>query len=176
MFRKELVEIINKEDVWVFIGSGTSIESGYPSWKELVTYTLLTLDAESKEAIEKDVRYQAAFGTKRFDVCLGRIEKLTSRAILESAIKEQFAKQNSPGKMIEEITSWPINGFITTNYDNLLMDALASHGETGWMVVGNKDDEIRKLSGSPEKVVWHIHGNPNLDSPLCQDSCRLNWF
>lgn len=46
MFRREVTDLLNTGDAWVFVGAGASCDAGVPNWKGLV-------DAIASEALNQ---------------------------------------------------------------------------------------------------------------------------
>lgn len=169
MLRTEVTEIINRGGVWAFVGSGVSIGSGLPSWRTLVERVAERLDEQTRLQVAQDRRFQSAFGREEYPRCFSLIEQRADRAFLEKTISAEVAKIRSPGEMVRELVDWPFAGYITTNYDGLLEEALRRAGAMGWSSVGNTPNDVRKISGDVSRVVWHIHGA----IALSQDRSRL---
>jgi hypothetical protein len=170
MLRIDLLELINRGNIWLFVGNGVSVDAGYPTWAGLVEGTLRTLEGNVREGILADERYIKAWQKKRYERCFTRIEAIAGRTVLEKAVATQLSSRAKlPGNILGHIIDWPIVGYVTTNYDGLLENKLVEVGELGWLPVGNSLDEIKKISGDATGVVWHIHGATNQP----QDKNRL---
>lgn len=169
MLRTDFVELVNSRDMWAFLGSGASIDAGGPSWRSLIEQSMISLDPILKKNIEADAIFSSALNSKRFPKCFSRIEHYCGRDMLEDIVKNVMNKINSPGKMVQLLSSWPFKGYITTNYDSLVEKAMSNLDELGWSSVGNTRDEVRKISGNVSKVIWHVHGCAAMSS----DKSRL---
>ena len=64
--------------------------------------------------------------------------------------------------MTKLLADWPAAGYLTTNYDHLIEQALDANKGLGWIPVGNQASEVRKVSGDVRDGVWHIHGSATL--------------
>ena len=160
MLRTDLIDLINSGEMWAFVGSGASIDSGGPSWSELVQGTIECLDESKKQEINR--RYQAAFSKEDYAKCFSIIEKSTGRELLENLVADQLKSVKSPGKITNYLADWPFAGYITTNYDELIKNALQRIQEHGWAPIGNLPDEARQISGNVKQVIWHVHGSTSL--------------
>jgi hypothetical protein len=152
MLRVELIDIINSGKAWAFVGAGASIESGGPTWKKLLEMVLSKIEESDRNSIIERSSYKKNLGANNLPRCFSEIEKRIGRAKLDGIIKTSFSALIKPGRIITKIADWPFEGYITTNYDNLLGVAL------GWTSIGNVENEIRKISGDVSNVIWHIHG------------------
>jgi hypothetical protein len=162
MLRTDLIELINRGDMWVFLGNGTSIESGCPSWEGLVRETIKRVDEKVREEILKDERYIKALSHKRFPRCFSRVEAISGREVIEKAVTMTLDSFRSPGKIIKLLADWPFAGYVTTNYDALLEMSLREIGQLGWVPIGNSADEVRKAAGDATRIIWHFHGAINM--------------
>ena len=158
MLRTDLIELINSGNTWVFVGSGVSLDAGCPSWERLVLETVSLCGSESREKILADTRYQKSFSIRNFPQCFSRIESIAGRKFLEDAVTKIIGSKDTPGTILRYLSDWPVSGYITTNYDLLLENALREKQELGWLSVGNSIDEVRKVSGAASRLIWHIHG------------------
>ena len=162
MLRTDLIELINNGEMWAFVGSGTSIDSGGPSWSKLVQGTAERLDESKKQEIIHGRRYQSAFSKGDYAKCFSIIEKNVGRELLENLVSNQLESVQSPGRITNYLADWPFAGYITTNYDGLVKNALQDIQEHGWLSIGNSPDEARQISGNVKQVIWHVHGSISL--------------
>lgn len=162
MLRPELITLINRGGVWAFVGSGTSIGSGGPSWRRLVEVCVEGLRVEQGIDVTSDRPFTTALDREDFAECFSRLEQLGGRDKVETYIRTLMTSVTSASRALRMLVNMPFAGFITTNYDSLLERALSLEGQGGWAPVGNTSDEIPKLSRDPENLVWHIHGGIDL--------------
>jgi hypothetical protein len=157
MLRTDLLDVINSGDAWAFIGSGISMDSGYPSWGALVDAIVSRLPEDHRRALTADPVLARAAASREYAKCLGRIERLTGRTNIVTAFRASL-NGGTAGSLVRRLVDWPFAGYVTTNYDPLLENALAAARELGWISVGNTRDEVRKVSGEARNLVWHVHG------------------
>ena len=169
MLRTDFLELVNSGDMWAFIGSGPSIDAGGPSWQLLLTKTISSLNPDQKKNIVADGIFSSSLKSKNFPKCFSRIEHYCGRDILEGIVKKVISNVNSPGKMVQLLSSWPFKGYITTNYDSLIEKTMQNMGELGWSAAGNSHNEVRQISGNVSNVIWHVHGCASMSS----DKSRL---
>jgi SIR2-like domain len=159
MLRTDLVDLLNKGNVWAFVGAGASVDAGAPTWAQLVDRVLGSLSQAMRTEIAADSRFAAAYKSRNFPRCFSRIQQAIGRASLEDAVQTEIRKHKNPGDLMRQLANWPFAGYVTTNYDTLIRRALrAVGGAGGWADAGNSPDEIRKLSGNVEHLIWHVHG------------------
>ena len=164
MLRSDLIELINGGEAWAFVGSGVSVDSNYPSWAGVIEGLLPLMDEEIRKAVESDNRFRVAIKGNDYPRALSCIERLVGkRDWLEAGVAAQLKDSRPSGPLVREIANWPFRGYITTNYDQLIEQALEKDvGELGWMTVGNTEEENRKVSGDTRQIVWHVHGGIDL--------------
>lgn len=162
MLRTDLIELVNRGDMWAFVGSGASVDAGCPSWEGLIQSAVTRLGESARQRVLSDERYKRALSMKRFAQCFSRIEAHVGREAMEEVVASQLDSVTLPGKITSHLADWPLAGYITTNYDELLEIALREIGERGWLSVGNSADEVRKVAGDATRVTWHLHGGTRL--------------
>ncbi len=163
MIDTDLLDLINSGNAWILVGSGVSVDAGLPSWANLVGLTLAGLDSEQQQKIRADSRFNRAREAKNYGQCFQRMQEIASHGSVAAAVAELvFRESNRPGYLTRLLVDWPAAGFLTTNYDNLLELALEESGARGWIPVGNRADEVKKVSGDVQNIVWHIHGSAHL--------------
>lgn len=156
MLRTKVIDLVNSGEAWAFLGSGVSADAGGPTWRELLDSAVEQLGAS--ELVGSDDLYQTSLTSRDLARCFGRLEHLTNRNDLDEAVCSYLGELSNYGDLHAQLAEWPFRGYMTTNYDVLLEKAMRGSGQHGWIPVGNTDSEIRKLSGSPSNVVWHVHG------------------
>ena len=166
MLRTDFIKLINQGDVWAFVGSGTSIDSGGPTWGGLVKKVVELLDEDTREKILQDKRYIDSYEKQNYHKCFSRIEHFTGREVLEDHVASIIMGINRPGRILNLIADWPFAGYITTNYDKLLESAIDEVGQLGWIPIGNTPEEVKKISRGAAQLIWHIHGAVTLPSEI----------
>jgi hypothetical protein len=161
MLHTDLLRLINTREAWALVGSGPSIDAGCPSWDALLAGALDGLAPEVRAEVEADRAFQRALKKQALPEAFQVIEGATDRAFLEGSVESSLKRCSEPGALHAMLADLPFAGYITTNYDVLLEQALNAL-EPGWTGVGNVGDEVRKASGSADGVVWHIHGAAGL--------------
>src|SRR5579863_600640 len=164
MLRTDLIDLVNRGGVWAFVGAGASVDSGAPTWAQLAERVSAGLPETKRQEITSDSRYVAALRSNNLPRCFSRIEQHLGRPGLEAAISNEIRQHRTPGELLRDIAEWPFAGYVTTNYDCLIQRALQVNGHLGgWADAGNSDDEIRKISGGVDHLIWHVHGAVDRD-------------
>lgn len=117
----KLKQVLAQEDTVLFIGSGISLWSGLPSWSGLIDKLALFLDEAGiasdlvrKEAARGDLLQAASYG----------FDKLTKSQIGEFIRLACSFGVAEPHEIHKKIISLGPRCYVTTNYDNLLEEAL----------------------------------------------------
>ena len=160
MFQTDLVDLVNSGDAWALVGSGASIETGGPTWKDLAAEAAAHLDNLGFTA-STDTRYQNAMNRLDFLTAFSRLESIGSKDTIEDFVRNR-TRGIHPSGLTRSIVDWPFAGIITTNYDSSLEAGLRESGESGWLSVGNIASELPKVTGAANRIVWHIHGATDL--------------
>ena len=165
MIDTDLLDVINRGDAWLFVGSGVSAEAGFPSWGELVSQTLLELSEGDRLKISSDNRFRRYSERSDFPNCFQRIEDFVGHDQTADAVRKIIGRHPSePGELANLLADWPVAGFLTSNYDHLIESAIQQSGQLGWIPVGNRPEEIRQVSGDARNIVWHLHGSAFMDA------------
>jgi len=118
---QKLKQILTQEDTVLFIGSGISLWSGLPSWSGLIEE--LAKFVETAGAQADLIRAEAERGDLLQAASYG-FDKLTKQQIgdfIRATCRYGVAK---PHEIHRKIVSLGTRCFVTTNYDNLLEEAL----------------------------------------------------
>jgi len=118
---KRLKEVLQYPDTVLFIGSGVSCWSGLPTWPALIEHLARTLEGEGISA--ELVRSEAMRGDMLQATSYG-FDKLTRQQIGQfiRTVTKYGAAQ--PSGIHRSIVSFGARCYITTNYDNLIEEAL----------------------------------------------------
>ena len=158
MLNTELLDLLNSRELWAFVGSGTSVDAGLPSWGTLSEWIINDLHPDARQRIRKDPQFVQALKLQKYPAALGRLCDLAGRAAAIRALCGCLEKQKVPGDLTMLVARWPFKGYVTSNYDSLLERALDSIGSRGWTSLGNREDDSRLVSNNARGVIWHIHG------------------
>ena len=132
----------------LFVGSGLSIESGLPSWDELMDTFLVELCLDKCQIPYLDPTALAQY----------YVNKQGSRTGLISRIKDLYGRALKPSLSYRIVANLPVNVFWTTNFDKLLEESMkqccpGTHSPN--VVVEYKDLTTNTPS---EKTIYKMHG------------------
>ena len=144
---QQIIELIRKGDVVLFIGSGFSIKAGAPSGKDLckIFYDALP------DRIKNDDNLKTEFTLQKLS---GVYETHYGRNALIDILKKAFSFERKDITDQEQLANIPLfKHIITTNYDSLIEDAYANDCN---IVVTNSDlSEIDQH----KTTIYKIHGD-----------------
>ncbi len=162
MINLDLIQLVNSERAWAFIGSGVSVNAGSPTWEGLLDRCAEILASTGNE-LPHDKEAEIARLRKKGDLpaAFQVLAKFYQKSNLDAALETVFEALKSPGEIHEIAAKWPFAAYVTTNYEQLQETALKGY-PGGWVSVGNSAEETKKISKDTKQVVWHPHGGVNL--------------
>lgn len=158
---QDLISRLNSGRCIVFVGSGPSVEMGYPSWHALASELPSFIEGQGR-AIDRATYchflqkglYPELFRQAELD--------LGSRSALVSYLKEKLrAKPDRRGDVYSFLARWRIACYITTNWD----DEIKRHLDKGaqFTVLGNSKNDLRLFRDPVVGKIVKLHGD--LDNP-----------
>lgn len=157
-----VLDALAHKNVIAFVGSGASCEMGYPSWGELARGVLEKLMPDKSSEGYKNV--ESAIARKLYPEAFGYLEKITSRQQMCDAISEILkASSNGTDSLYSILAKLPFSCYLTTNYDDEMLNHLKKVGRTGFGVLGNSKRDFYSFRDDMKDIVFKIHGD--LETP-----------
>ena len=144
-FLREYSDAVNRGNAALFAGAGLSRASGFVDWAGLLA------------EIARDVGLRIELETDFPAVAQYNLNKNKTRAAINQAIVDEFAKAAEPSEALTALTGLPIRTYWTTNYDTLIEDALNNAGRLP-DVKRRPEDLATTLKGS-RATVYKMHGD-----------------
>lgn len=145
-FISNYVKDLNNDSAAIFAGAGLSIPSGYVNWKELLNDLAKELGLDIN--LESDLISIAQYHVNEN----GGNKSGIIRKILEEFTQE--AKQSENHNIIAQL---PINSIWTTNYDQLIEQALRNEKKN--IDVKFKEQQLLFTKPKREVVIYKMHGD-----------------
>lgn len=144
---KQIIELIRKGDVVLFVGAGFSIKAGAPSGSDLcnLLYNALPENIQNEKSLKTEYTLQ-----KLSETYLTHFGRVALADLLKSAFDFE-PKDTSDQQLLAQIPHF--KHIITTNYDSLLEDA---YGESCNLVVTNSD--LSQVD-SRKPTIYKVHGD-----------------
>lgn len=155
-----LLKIITNENCFLLLGSGLSINSGYPSWRNMAFLVL----EEIKNKISDDYYLQlkseiVSNSTEKLLSFFSKIEKKIGKEELVLIVKSVFdAIHPKDNEYYMLVAQWPINCYLTTNYDSELLHYLEKLN-LSYIEKTNSENDFRNLTSDTKKTIFKIHGD-----------------
>ena len=144
---KQIIELIRKGDVVLFVGAGFSIKAGAPSGSDLcnLLYNALPENIQNEKSLKTEYTLQ-----KLSETYLTHFGRVALVDLLKNAFDFE-SKDTSDQQLLAQIPHF--KHIITTNYDSLLEDA---YGESCNLVVTNSN--LSQID-SRKPTIYKVHGD-----------------
>lgn len=151
-----LVDYLKSGKAWLLIGSGPSIEMGYPNWMQLARQTIELVKTESPTS--SLIKMSRAFDAQDYPhVFEEAFSKLPSQQVL-SHLQKLLLPQRITSKIYELIAKWPISVYMTTNYDDEIFNHLVKIGQA-YLPYSNTKDNMALMYPSLSNAIYKLHGD-----------------
>jgi len=153
---------IESGKVVAFLGAGASLGARNPAaqvWNS-ADADLLPTATELSEYLAKPIRFPAHENDKELTKVAKYFELMTSRADLEEELRGVFARPARHSAIHEYLANNPAPLLIiTTNYDNLIEQALAARGREFDVVVHLTSITLKRVSNFAvaDSLLWRPH-------------------
>lgn len=152
---KYLIEYLQSGKAWVLVGSGPSIDMGYPSWEQFATFAIELVKTESKVSGLSNIN--KAFFRGDFPSVFQQVKDIIGGPRLIQFLREKNRRSRS-GRIYPLIAQWPVPVYLTTNFDDEIQRNLASLGES-YNVYSNSEEYMGLLIPESNGIVVKLHGD-----------------
>src|SRR5713101_5016971 len=136
-----LISYLKSGKAWVLVGSGPSIESGYPSWEKLANVARETVCSEG--ITDHISRLEAALKRSDLPQVFEEAKSSLGGPRLIQALNQKLVS-SCQGEIYKLIARWPVPVYLTTNYDDEIQRHLAALGEA-YIPYSNSKDHLSGL-------------------------------
>lgn len=149
---RDLVRAVNSGRAFMLVGTGPSNAAGLPSWDSLAHAAVgiaLAAGVEVSDATE-------LLAKKDYPEVFARC----SDAVGLAPLCEQLApllKSDALGPVYPILARWPIQTYLTTNFDDHLVNALHAGGQA-FVSKCNSRTEMQQLRADTRSTVFKLHG------------------
>ncbi|MEW6130166.1 MAG: SIR2 family protein [Acidobacteriota bacterium] len=150
-----LIDYIKSGKAWLFIGSGPSIEMGYPSWSELASIAIDTVKIESVGTNHKKI--EVHFKKNEYPKVFEEAKKILGGHRLLQILSDNL-KSTSSSEIYKLISEWPIAVYLTTNYDDEIQRHLTHINEV-YISHSNSEDHMKYLLPDTRGIIVKLHGD-----------------
>ena len=150
-----LIKYLQSGKAWVLVGSGPSIEMGYPSWEQLASSAIQLVKAE--QVGQNLSNLNKAMKNKDFPLVFQEATDIVGEPLLLKHLRDNN-KPTKTGKIYDLITRWPVPVYMTTNYDDELQNNLVRWGES-YNNYTNTSDHFGLLIPSLSGAIVKLHGD-----------------
>jgi len=160
-----LIEYLLSGKAWLLVGSGPSIEMGYPSWRELAECTIPVVKTEIPGSNISPLTKALESGDypKVFQEAVNRLGIARVLPLLRS--KNIPKKATNDASIYKIIAKWPIPVYLTTNYDDELQGSLSTYS-LPYITYDNREDHMGLLTPELSNAIVKLHGDLRSETGL----------
>jgi len=166
-----LIDYLKSGKAWVLVGSGPSIEKGYPTWKQLATHALETVRTEGSHENIKEI--ESAVKRSDFPKVFERSGEILGGPRLRQCLQDILKESRVGNSIYELIVKWPVPVYLTTNFDDEIKDHLVKIGES-YITYQNSEDHLSYLVPDFKGAIVKLHGDLRSDSGLILTTKQYN--
>ncbi len=161
-----LIEYLKSGEAWVFVGSGPSNEMGYPSWGILANEAYNLVKSEPAMAVTEMKRkiIESKLKLKDYPGVFDEIKPIIGAPRLLQKLREKVVPKGS-GDIYKFIARWPVNVYLTTNYDDEIQKKLTELGSS-YLLYSNSEDSMSLLEPSLRAAIFKLHGDLRSETGL----------
>jgi hypothetical protein len=151
-----LVRYLRSGRAWVLVGSGPSIQAGYPSWNDLAeaAANLVARDGagNSRRVVEaqRDGDYPRAFEEAAAVVGMPSLVQTLRERLVPSG--------NGSSRVYDFLSRWPVSVYLTTNFDDELQSRLSAGGNA-FRAYSNSQEHMALLLEGMSGAIFKLHGD-----------------
>lgn len=146
----ELADHVRTRQLVLFMGAGTGIGAGLPTWQELLD----GLRDSAGLTDEKDIKELGALDPRDAGVVLDRRLSKQGQSLVKAIVKQ--VRKRHVSLVHQLLASWPVNEAVTTNYDQCF--------ERAWTDAGRRHVVLPKASAQGA-TSWLLKLHGSIDDP-----------
>ncbi len=150
-----LIDYLKSGKAWLLIGSGPSIEMGYPTWRKLAEDAIQLVRTEASS--ENINPLENCFDAADFPSVFERAKSIVGGPRLIQYLDQRLRPVNS-GEIYKILAKWPIPVYLTTNFDEEIQKKLAELGEA-YRTYDNTEDSLAQALPDLTGAIFKLHGD-----------------
>ncbi len=158
-----IIDYLKSGQAWVLIGSGPSIEMGYPTWENLASTAAELAKAEGDATEQQDI--SLALKRKDFPAVFDKVAQIVGGARLRQRLQESLRPSSTVGRIYQLMARWPVPVYLTTNFDDEIHNHLVGVGEA-YRTYSNSEDHLSFLTPDLNGAIFKLHGDLRSDAGL----------
>jgi len=158
-----LIDYLKSGKAWVLVGSGPSIERGYPSWRKLAEFALDLVKVESQKANLAEIN--AAYKRRDYPSVFEQAISILGTARVLQHLNSNLIPSRTDNKIYELIAQWPIPVYLTTNFDDEIQHNLVAVNQS-YITYSNSEDHLGHLLPDLNGAIFKLHGDLRSDKGL----------
>ncbi len=163
-----LIDYLKSGKAWILIGSGPSIEMGYSDWKSLADHAIELIKIEEQSSTYLNVI--DSYDNNNFTEVFEKVAQVVGIKRLIKYLEENL-KTVQQGKIYELIVRWPVQVFLTTNYDDEIQKHLVKLG-ISYKSFNNSEDNMSYLLPDFSGGIIKLHGDLRSERGLILTNLR----
>lgn len=161
---KYLIDYLRSGKAWILVGTGPSIQMGYPSWPVLAERAA---NWAKQEVVDSSTaKLDRVLANKDFPRVFSEITALLgSENRLLQYLQAKLKPACDQSEIYRLIARWPVPVYLTTNWDDEIQRHLTSLGET-YLSYSNSPDHMAHLVPDLQGAILKLHGDMRSSSGL----------
>ncbi len=140
---------------WLLVGSGPSVEMGYPTWQSLANMSTGRIKEKNPKT---DINYLETLLEKgNYSKIFSEARKVLGGHTLREILRDKL-KPTKESTIYQIIAKWPISVYMTTNYDDEIQKHLATLG-LSYIKYTNSEDHFSLLVPDFSGGIIKLHGD-----------------
>lgn len=157
-----LINYLKSGKAWLLVGSGPSIEMGYPSWEFLAKTAIEIVKSEHPNI--NTTSLEIAMRQKDYPLVFDKTKDVLGGPRLIQELKTVL-RPTKRSQIYQMIAQWPISVYITTNYDDEISNHLVQIGES-YLSYSNSEDHLSAFIPDLNGAILKLHGDLRSESGL----------
>lgn len=157
-----LLDYLLSGKAWLLVGSGPSIEMGYPTWECLASVAVQAVADERLEAGRSTLT--KAMQSRDYPAVFGQAAEVLGTPRLLQLLRDKL-NPTKASNIYKMLAAWPVAVYMTTNYDDELHKHLTGLG-LSYLTYSNSQDHLSLLLPDLSGAIVKLHGDLTTEKGL----------